>query len=93
MTGCTISDKYIPWNYTADNIGTAPTYYAPSILQRGDYGSCVYLFGIFKLNHGCSPNERAKYRQFKTITGVNTQWIVYPFALVQRNYVYGIPLE
>lgn len=92
-SGCTISDKYIPWNYTANNIGTAPTYYSPSILQKGDYGSCAYLFGIYKLGHGCSPNEYAKYKQFKTITSINTQWILYPFVLVQRNYVYGIPFE
>ena len=88
-TGCTISDKFTNWNTTADNVGKEDTFFPVDLGDDGDFGSCNYLFGIYKLDNDCSINDIAKYRGFKTITSVETQWILYPFVLTQRNYVFG----
>lgn len=89
-TGCTVSDKFTNWNTTSDNVGKEDTYFPLDPTDDdGDFGSCNYLLGIFKLDNDCSINDIAKYRGFKTITSVETQWILYPFVLTQRNFVFG----
>ncbi len=89
VTGCTVSDRFTNWNTTSDNVGKEDTYFPQGLADDGDFGSCNYLFGIFKLTNTCSINDIARYRGFKTITSVETQWILYPFVLTQRNFVFG----
>ena len=100
FSGCTISDTYWKPDIGPNNVATATGITeissSPTQTSRANeityfYGSCAYLFHLFRLSTHCSPDEIAMKYNLKTITEVNTHKVWIPLATLQRTFIKGIP--
>ncbi|MBR2286549.1 MAG: hypothetical protein IJ866_03795 [Alphaproteobacteria bacterium] len=103
-SACTISDTYYKPDVGRKNVGSvygtitneSTSFFGqsedttPKFEKISDY--CWYLLD-FKMNSDCSPDMIANNYGLETITEINTQWQLFPFVLVQRTNLIGIPKE
>ena len=101
ISACTLSDTYYKPDVGPNNVGNSYAITEEEEIQtNGEIyqtekevekfsGDCYYLFGLFKLSSDCSPDKIATEYDLKTITEINTQYMVVPLFSIQRNTIRG----